>query len=219
MDQQEKEFWDKLKRWHLDDIDICLANGANYAATKTMLSLIDALGGFYGGLVEKEVNEIYECKNCKKQKFFKKKKYLVRAGGGGRSKNIKTYNVDGVIYEESGSKKEFLNFVNNYINEFYKIKIKSKTKKWRAAEILYDHFRCGLIHEGHSKFGTGITNYNDMEIFKYDLGVPIALNIVCLRDLVRRAIFEFEKDVFHKKIKERVIRWEDRFNYLSELKL
>lgn len=207
--QEEKEFWDKLKRWHLDDIDICLANNANYAATKMMLSFIDILGGFHGGLIHIEKDDLGK----------KIDGDLVRAGGGGRSNKITK--VNNISYEKSGSRKEFLNFVKNYINEFNRIRYKTGKKNWSATEILYDCFRCGLMHEGYSKFGTGIIKSNDREIIKLDIpNIPIVLNIVYLRDLVRRATFEFENDVFKKKLKYKIIRWKDRYDYLtSEFKL
>jgi hypothetical protein len=182
----EKQNWDSLKRWHLDDIDI--------------------LGGFYSGLIFKEKDDSDKKIN----------KYLVRSGGNRRNKSKKIYRVNNKEYEESGSKEVFLNFVKNYINEFYKIKIKTNKKSWSAAEILYDHFRCGFMHEGHAKLGTGIVKSNDKEIIKFNIeNVPIVLNILYLRDLVRKAVFEFEDDVFVKQEKANVRRFKDRFEYLT----
>lgn len=200
MNDVQKDFWDKLKRWHLDDIDICLANNANYAATKTMLSFIDVLGAFYGGLIEH------------------KGKYYVLAGGGSRTK--KRIKINKKLYEESGTKKQFLNFTKNYLNEFFQYKLKVKSKKVNLAGILYDHFRCGMIHEGHPKSGTGILRENSPIIIYYNYGgLKVALNILALRDMLRRAVFKFEQDLSDSKQPERMARWEERFNYLYKLKL
>lgn len=198
MTDEEINFWIRLRDWNLNDIDKCLSSNINYGAAKLMLSYIDILGGFYGGLIQEE------------------RKYYVRPGGDGRSKNLKIIEINGVKYTESGSKEQFLSFVKNYINEFYKIKFEKKS----AAEYLYDHFRCGLIHEGHPKIGTGITKLNNKELLLFDHPiVPIVLNIQYLRDCLRAATFEYEDDVFVKNIKERVIRWRDRFQYLKKDKL
>ncbi|MBU0999196.1 hypothetical protein KKG24_02715 [Patescibacteria group bacterium] len=194
------DFWEKLKRWHLDDIDKCLVVNANYAATKTMLSLVDALGALYGGLIEH------------------KGKYYVLVGDGSRSKaTIKLYRKQ---YEESGTKKQFLNFTKNYLNEFFQYKTKVKSREILLADILYDHFRCGLIHEGHPKFGTGICRENNFNFFILNSGgVKIALNILALRDMLRRAVFTYEKDLFDKTQPERMKRWKERFKYLSKLRI
>ena len=200
MNKQEIDFWEKLKRWHLDDIDKCLAVNANYAAAKTMLSLIDALGALYGGLIEY------------------KGKYYVLAGGCSRSKITKK--IYRKQYEESGTKKQFLNFTKNYLNEFFQYKIKVKSKEILLADILYDHFRCGLIHEGHPKFGTGICRENNLNFFYFNYGgVRVALNILALRDMLRRATFAYERDLFDKRQPEKMKRWKERFRFLSKLKI
>lgn len=197
MNAQELDFWEKLKRWHLDDIDICIGNGANYAATKMMLTLIDILGALYGGLVQKGDN------------------YYVLAGGG--RGNAKTVVIDKVTYEKSGTKAQFKNFVKNYMHEFYEIFISTNNKRIRAVEVLYNHFRCGLVHEGHSKYGTGIIRENNDQLIS-QRGLYITLNILALRDLVRKAMFNFEKDLNDNKQPERMIRWRIRYKYLMESK-
>ncbi|KKP88720.1 MAG: hypothetical protein UR93_C0009G0008 [Berkelbacteria bacterium GW2011_GWA2_35_9] len=198
LDNTKIEFWNKFKRWHLDDIDICLANNANYAATKTMLSLIDSLGGFYGGLIE--YNNIY----------------YVPAGGGSRSKKI--YDINNKSFEKSGSKKQFLNFTKNYLHEFFETKLPFG-KNIRLSDVLYEHFRCGIIHEGQPKFGTGITKENTpIVIYTNYKNIPVVLNILALRDMLRRAVFEYERDLSDNKQPERMIRWQIRYDFLTQLK-
>jgi len=198
MNNEQRDFWDTLKRWHLDDIDKCLAVEANYAATKTMLSFIDVLGAFYGGLIKY------------------KGKYYVPAGGGGRSK--KPVIINGKSYEVSGTKNQFLNFTKNYLHEFFEARVPIG-KKMRLSDVLYDHFRCGMIHEGHSKLGTGIARVNTPIVIysNYD-NVPVVLNILALRDMLRRATFEYERDLFGVKQLERMRRWQERYDFLAKLK-
>lgn len=198
MNDEQREIWEKLKRWHFDDIEKCLNADANFAAAKMELTFIDILGAFYGGLIED------------------KGQYYVLKGRGRYSKNIKTCVINGRIYEETGTKRQFLNFTKNYLNEFYIFKIKSNSKKIIAADILYEHFRCGLIHEGFPKYGTGIYKSNDGELFSFDQGVKVALNIITLRDRLMIAVEEFENDLIKK---ERIMRWQQRFDYLNKLKI
>ncbi|MBI5071885.1 hypothetical protein HZB93_03285 [Candidatus Falkowbacteria bacterium] len=193
MNEEEKEFWEKLKRWHLDDVDICIGNNANYAASKMMLTLIDILGAFHGGMIR-----------------YKSKYYVLP--GGKRKQKSKTIKIEGKNYEQTTNKEQFLSFLKNYIHEFYEIKVKHGSKEKRAAEILYDHFRCGLVHEGHSKLGTGLARINNAEPIINKDGL-LVLNILALRDLVRRATFKFEKDLNKEKMLK---RWRERYNFLTK---
>lgn len=203
MTSQEREFWERLKDWHLNDIDICLANGANYAAARTMLSYVDILGGFYGGLIKREGD------------------YCVRVQEPGTSKNSVKINND--EYEKSGTKKQFFRFVRKYMNAFYRIKVKVRTehieKELRLADILYDHFRCGLVHEGHPKLGTEIVRENSDVILRvrsdFNVNKPLAsLNILALRDKLRSATFQFERDLNDASHPERLARWRERYEFL-----
>lgn len=201
MNDEQKDIWERFKRWHLDDIDKCLAIQANYAATKTMLSFIDALGAFYGGLIE-----------------HRGKSYVLP--GGNRKHIGKTKQMNSKIYEQTSTKKQFLNFVKNYMTEFFKYKVVSGNKQIRLSDILYDHFRCGMIHEGHPKYGTGIIRENSRVIaYENYGGVRVALNILTLRDMLRNAVFSYEKDLADQDQKERMIRWLERYNYLGQQKL
>jgi len=206
---EQIKFWNKIKRWNLQNIEICLANNANSSALLTMLAFIDFLGGFYGGLIRKKVVHENEKKSIE---------WLVRAGGQ-RKKTKEYYKIDEINYEKSGPRDQFLNFVKNYMNVFHKTRFKKNGKSRIAADILYDHFRCGFVHEGFSKTGTGIIReHNNVVWIINDPSCPIILNIYALRDLLRKSVFEYEKDVFEKKLKERTVRWKDRYKYIMEFK-
>lgn len=49
MNRQEKEFWERFKRWHLDDIEKAVKAGAYVGAAKLICCAIDALSGFRFG--------------------------------------------------------------------------------------------------------------------------------------------------------------------------
>ena len=196
MNNEQIEFWNKLKRRHLDDIDKCLAINANYAATKTMLSFIDVLGSFYCGLIESNKN------------------YYIPVSAESNIK--KPAIINGKKYKRSGSGQCFVKFTKKYLGGIFKYKIKVGGKFVSASEILYNHFRCGMIHEGHSKYGTGIFRENLGALFIPDInGLEIALNILALRDTLRNATFNYENDLLLPKDPFIYERWFERYNYLT----
>ena len=219
MTKEEKAFWEKFKRWHLESIDRCIANDVNFGAATLILITIDALGGFYKGLIEKEVEEIYKCKKCGSQKKIRKKKWLVRVGGNRVNPAKKIYSIDGIKYEESNSRDVFVNFIKNYMRDFFK-EVQEGTKKKRAVEILYSHFRNGLVHESGPKIGTGVYRSYSPELFKSypKQKIFMAINLLSFRDRFVKAFYDYEKDLFNEKQPERLKRWRDRFDYLKTTK-
>lgn len=220
MTKQEKSFWEKFKRWHLGSIDRCIANDVNFGAATLILTTIDALGGFYKGLIEKEIIEIYKCRKCGDKKRLKRKKWLVRMGGNRTNPANKIYTINGINYEESNSKGAFVNFIKNYMRDFFEM-VQKGTKKKRAVEILYSHFRNGLVHEGGPKIGTGVYRNYTPELFKPNPGQKIfmAINLLSFRDRFVKALYDYEKDLFDiENQPERLNRWRDRFNYLKTIK-
>jgi len=206
MTKQEKTFWEKFKRWHIESIDRCIANNVNFGAATLILTTIDALGGFYKGLIEKKVN--------------RKKKLLVRMGGSRANPPKKIYTIKGVKYEESSSRDVFVNFIKNYMRDFFE-EVQKGTRKKRAVEILYSHFRNGLVHEGGPKIGTGVYRNYSPELFKSypKQKIFMAINLLSFRDRFVKALYDYEKDLFDiKNQPERLKRWRDRFNYLKTIK-
>lgn len=217
MTKQEKEFWEKFKRWHLESIDRCIANDVNFGAITLILITTNALGGFYKGLIEKEVTEVYECKKYNNKRKVKKKKWLVRVGGSRANPAKKIYFINGIKYEESSNRDVFVNFIKNYMRDFFR-EVQKGTKKKRAVEILYSHFRNGLVHEGGPKIGTGVYRSYSPELFKSypQQKIFMAINLLSFRDRFVKALYDYERDLFG--LKERLTRWRDRFNYLKTIK-
>jgi len=219
MTEEERLFWEQFKRYHLEDIDRCIANNANFGALTLILITIDALGGFYKGLIEKEIEEVYECKNCRIRRRNKKKKWVVRVGGNRVDLAKKTYIINGIKYEESNSRDVFVNFIKNYMRDFFK-EVQKGTRKKRAVEILYSHFRNGLIHEGVPKIGTTVYRRYTPELFESypHQEIFMRINLLSFRDRFLKALYDYERDLFDINQPERLKRWRDRFNYLKTIK-
>ena len=128
MNKNEKEFWKQYKRWYLDDIQKCIDSNANFGAMTLILTTIDALGGFYKGLVKREVNEVYICSKCKTTKNVKKEKLLVLQGGKRNKPTVPIFNISGQNYEESSNRDVFVGFIKDYMHNFFQ-KIQQGTKK------------------------------------------------------------------------------------------
>lgn len=186
MNSIEKNFWDTLKHWVLDDIDVCLDHNANVGATKLIFSAIEVFGSFYVG------------------RGYKNNENLVRAKAG-----------SGKQVEKAGSKKAFKAFVKSYLPEFNKVIFNINGKRIKAADLLYTHFRCGLIHEGVMKVGTGIVKENWRDLFvPAPKGFLTFLNIHAMRDYLRTAVNSFDKDLSDLNQPERLRRWGDRYKFL-----
>lgn len=193
-------FWKDLTNRFENDIKKCLDAQANYSATIVMLTYIDILGSFYGGLTKYEKS---------------KSEYYVRGGGAGRSKKSKkTKTINNIIYEESGTKEQFKNFIKNHIDEIYSYR---SSKNISGTDLIYEHFRCGMIHEGNPRFGMGIFRNSSSNLFienhytenqnKYD----IVLNIIKLFELIKCARTKFDQSL---RQKNRIVRWNERYNFL-----
>jgi len=219
MNKHEKEFWDQYKRWYLDDIERCFKSSANFATMTLILTTIDSLGGFYNGLIKTKITKIYKCSSCEVIKKIKKKKWLVPLGGKRLKLAKEIYNIKGHSYEVSGNRDVFVNFIKNYMNNFYQ-KVLQGTKEKRAVEILYSHFRNGFVHEGGPKFGTGIYKSDSSELFKPypKIGIFMAINLTSFYKYFKNAFADYENDLFDIKQPERLDRWRVRMNYLLGFK-
>ncbi len=217
MNRTELEFWNEYKRWYLADINKCYNCDANFATVTTILTSIDALGGFYKGLVLKELTEERRCERCNNINNIKNKKWLVPVGGKRLKPAKKIYAIDGVKYEESGNRDVFVSFIKNYMHEFYGNVSENINKK--AVEILYSHFRNGFIHEGGPKFGTGIYREDSEELYKPypESGIIMAINVTSFKKYFEIAFDNYEKALFDKKKPERLCRWRTRYKYMKSI--
>lgn len=192
MNTEEKYFWKKFIKWTLDDIDVCIKHDANAGAAKLMCAAIDSFGSFYVG------------------KGFEGDENKVRPQGG--SSNTSS--------EQSGVRKAFIAFGSNYLYELktFIIRIDGLGKK-NGVEILYDHFRNGLIHAGMPEVGLEIIRENDQEILLQKNGYIALINIIALRSSLSSGLEKFTADLNDKNQPERLIRWRDRYVHLKRFSI
>lgn len=192
MNKEEKDFWKRYVRWTLDDIDICYKHKANVGAAKLICAAVDALGSFYVG------------------RGYENDEQKIRAkGGSGKS---------GIV--RAGSRDAFIAFVSNYMPEIKKfiLRIEDVGKK-NGAELLYDHFRNGLIHEGLPGIGLGIIRKRDKRFFLPAEGFVALVNLPALKATFKQAVRKYSKSLNDDSQPERLHRWRDRYLYLKRFRM
>lgn len=182
LNDSETKYWQQYKVDLLQGIDDCLKQDQLLAVGKLIFCAIDSLAAFYIG---------YNDNRSKNQK--------VMAGGGGRSQ--------GNIYENSSVGKYFDNYLKNCCDKIYRENIELNTQKEALRDLLYNDYRCGLVHEGRPKRNLG-TNKNNKLLFS-----DSSLSMTKMRDLLSDSIKVFDKEL--KSNDYRVRRWRDRYNYLT----
>lgn len=192
MNGEEKNFWKRFVEWTLADIDICLKYKANVGAAKLICAAIDSFGSFYIG------------------RGFKSKENDVRPKGGSGHTQA----------EKAGSRDAFIAFVSNYMPNLKKfvLGIEGIGRK-NGAELLYDHFRNGLIHEGLPEIGIGIARKRDKRILLSAEGYIALVNLFPLKSALKSAVKQYTKELNAKNQPERLQRWRDRFNHLKRFKI
>jgi len=192
MNKEEKVFWNRFTRWTLADIDTCYKYKANVGAAKLICAAVDAIGSFYAG-------RGYE---NDEQKIRPK-------GGSGKSETTR-----------AGSRDAFIAFVSNYMPEIKKfiLRIEDVGKK-NGAELLYDHFRNGLIHEGLPNIGLGIVRRKDKKVLLPAEGYVALVNLPALKTTFKQAVKEYSKSLNDNSQPERLHRWRDRYLYLKRFRM
>ncbi|MBI4078965.1 MAG: hypothetical protein HY429_01570 [Candidatus Levybacteria bacterium] len=104
MNEQEKEFWEKFKRWNLDDIERTIKTEAYVGAAKLICCVIDALAGFRFGAVSNQGSKFRFISFVKE--FMPKFKYRLLAKRNGI-----------VIYKRSILEMLYNNFRSGLIHE------------------------------------------------------------------------------------------------------
>lgn len=188
MNKEEKEFWNRFIRWTLNDIDTCFKYKANVGAAKLICTAIDSFGSFYIG------------------RGFENDEQQVRPKGGSRSSRP----------TKAGSRDAFVSFISNYMPEINKfiLSIEGIGKK-NGSELLYDHFRNGLIHGGLPGIGLGIVRKRDKKVLLPSKGYIALINLPALKSVLKVAVKHYSKDLSNNGLPERLRRWRDRFNYLK----
>lgn len=102
--KQEKEFWEKLKRWHFDDIEKAISAKAYVGAAKLICCAIDAFAGFRFGAVTYQGSKFRFISFVKE--YMPKFKYRLKA-----KKNRS------VIYKRSILEMVYNNFRSGLIHE------------------------------------------------------------------------------------------------------
>lgn len=192
MNPEEREFWNRLKRWTLNDIDICLGHNANVGAAKLMCCAIESFGSFYIG-----------------RGFNEDERRVRPKGGSGENRASRV-----------GVKNAFVAFVKNYISELnsFILRIEGLGKK-NGGELLYDHFRNNLIHEGSPSIGIGIIREEGNRILVRAEGYIALVNLLALRNALERAITSYDGGLNDEAQPERLRRWRDRYNDLKRFKM
>jgi len=187
MNKKETVFWEQFIKWTLDDIDVCIKYNANVGAAKLICSAIDSFGSFYVG------------------RGFMGDENRVRPKGG-------SGNTD----EKSGVRDAFVAFGSNYMSDLktFIVTIDGLGKK-NGVEILYDHFRNGLIHAGMPGIGLGIVRNDDQNVFLRKDGFVAMVNIIALRSALDCGLKKFTVDLNDSNQPERLVRWRDRYSSLE----
>lgn len=179
--KNEKNYWKKYKTDLLQGIDVCLNKNQLFAAGKLIFCAFDSLAAFYIG---------YNDKRSRNKK--------VLSGGGGRSR--------GNIYESSSVKKYFDNYLKNCCNHIYRKTIKINNKKEAMREVLYEDYRCGLVHEGRPKRNLKLS------MDKKSLFDNSSLSLIIMKKILLNSIKIFDGQL--GKNGYRVRRWRERYDYL-----
>jgi len=95
---------------------------------------------------------------------------------------------------------EFMNFFDNYfkvLNALPHSIILKPVQGMKVINLIYTHFRCGLIHEHLMKNGTAIDKRGDNEYLYLTQG-GITININCLYNDYLKTLEEYYSDVKNK---------------------
>lgn len=116
---------------------------------------------------------------------------------------LSSYYSGRTIERVQSDEKEFLDFYKKYFIVFPVItqpKINDRTGKIKSVSIIYNHFRCGLIHEGLMKNGTALDRGRDKPSFYiHQSSGDIVLNVDHFYEDYKKVIEKYKKDIRHDK--------------------
>lgn len=181
LDKEEELYWKKYKIDLLQGVANCLKKKQLLAAGKLIFCAFDSLAAFYVG---------YNDKRGRNQK--------VMSGGDGRS--------CGNIYESSLIREYFDNYLKNCCDKIYGVNITINTQQENLRDVLYNDYRCGLIHEGRPKRNLKVNSDKKLLFSDY------SLSLIKMQNLLLNSAEIFDQEL--KKDGYRVSRWRDRYKYL-----
>lgn len=190
---EEKIFWENLKKEIISETDFLLKNSKDALALKNILCAIDALAGLFIGRGNNKVEE----------SWFS---YIDRV-----MKEVKKVNI----------KKLNLYFPNLKINSFHRNERRMQNSKKLDIEnccmLLYSIFRNSVIHNGILPDNFSIirsgANGDVWKINNVNSDYKIGLNILELFSALKDSINRFEKSFDNDR--ERIKNFRKRYNFLK----